>query len=254
MKTHLNHLFAGPKRIAHSSQEPCLDEKKKSPSAGTRFASGLLGAFCCLATGLNAVAISGAVMVAVGAGAFAAEEESGFKALFNGKDTAGWHVRKETSTNAWKVEDGVLKNDLKPGGHGVDLISDAKFRNFVVRYEYSVPAGSNSGFYLRGRHEIQILGQKDNEPKDNGDGGIYRQHKPLVFASKPCGEWNTVEATMVGDKITVKMNGQLIHDGVESKRPTGSQLDDNVEEPGPLMLQGDHGAVSFRNIRIKELP
>ncbi len=193
-------------------------------------------------------------VAALVASAFAADEESGFKPLFNGKDTAGWRVRKETATNAWTVADGVLKNDLQPGAHGVDLISEAKFRNFVVRYEYAVPSGSNSGFYLRGRHEIQILGQKDSEPKSNGDGGVYNQHKPLVFASKPCGEWNTMEVTMVGEKITAKLNGQLIHDGVESKRATGAQLDDNVNEPGPIMLQGDHGAVSFRNIRIKELP
>src|SRR4051812_8180414 len=90
--------------------------------------------------------------------AFAADDEKDFTPLFNGKDMTGWHLRSEKSHNAWKVEDGVLKNVLEKGEHGTDLVTDAKFWNFTVRYEYQVPDGSNSGFYLRGRHEIQILG------------------------------------------------------------------------------------------------
>src|SRR5437867_4057779 len=92
-------------------------------------------------------------ILAFAASAFAADE--GFKPLFNGKDTTGWHVRRTDRPSLWVVENGVLKNDLKAGEHGVDLITDAKFWNFTVRYEYMVPDGSNSGFYLRGRHEIQ---------------------------------------------------------------------------------------------------
>ena len=99
--------------------------------------------------------------IAVATVAFAADDDKDFKPLFNGKDLTGWHVRKPDAHNAWKVEDGVLKNDLKPGEHGVDLITDAKFWNFTVRYEYRVPKDSNSGFYLRGRHELQILGDHE---------------------------------------------------------------------------------------------
>ena len=71
--------------------------------------------------------------------------------------------------------------------------------------------------------------------------------------SKPGGEWQTVEATIVGNKITVIQNGKKIHDAVECDKGTGGQLDNNVNEPGPVVLQGDHGSVSFRNIRIKLL-
>ena len=85
-------------------------------------------------------------------------DDAGFKPLFNGKDLTGWHLRREGAESSWTVADGVLKNTVEPGKHGVDLVSDAKFWNFTVRYEYMVPDGSNSGFYLRGRHEIQILG------------------------------------------------------------------------------------------------
>ena len=186
--------------------------------------------------------------------AFAADDETGFTPLFNGKDMAGWHVRKPDAHNAWKVEDGVLKNELKTSEHGVDLVTDAKFKDFTVRYEYQVPDGSNSGFYLRGRHEIQILGDyKSGKVAKGGNGAIYNFKEPSEFVSKPGGEWQTVEATIVGNKITVVLNGKKIHDAVECDKPTGSQLDNNVNEPGALFLQGDHGTVSFRNIRIKPL-
>jgi hypothetical protein len=181
--------------------------------------------------------------------------DEGFKPLFNGKDLTGWHLRDKAKPHFWKVEDGVLKNDLAKGDHGVDLISDAKFWNFTVRYEYMVPDGSNSGFYLRGRHEIQILGDfKSGKPALGGNGAIYQHALPTAFASKPGGEWQTVEATMIGDKITVILNGVKIHDNVKCDRGTGAHLDDKVQEPGPFFLQGDHGVVSFRKIEVKELP
>src|SRR4051812_43474703 len=181
--------------------------------------------------------------------------EEGFTPLFNGKDLTGWHLRYPDKMSYWKVEDGVLKNDLPTGQHGVDLITDKKFWNFVVRYEYQVPDGSNSGFYLRGRHEIQILGDfKSGKPAKGGNGAIYQHTAPSVFASKPGGEWQQVEATMIGNKITVILNGQKIHDQVPCDVATGSELDKNVLEPGPFFLQGDHGAVSFRKIEVKELP
>ena len=186
--------------------------------------------------------------------AFAADDETGFTPLFNGKDMAGWHVRKPDAHNAWKVEDGVLKNVLGTGEHGVDLVTDATFRDFTVRYEYQVPDGSNSGFYLRGRHEIQILGDyKSGKVAKGGNGAIYNFKEPSEFVSKPGGEWQTVEATIVGNKITVIQNGKKIHDAVECDKGTGGQIDNNVNEPGPILLQGDHGTVSFRNIRIKLL-
>jgi len=187
--------------------------------------------------------------------AFAADDEKDFKPLFNGKDLTGWHPRRDNTHNVWKVEDGVLVNDLKPGEHGTDLVGDTKFWNFTVRYEYKVPADSNSGFYLRGRQEIQVLGDwKKGEPTKTGDGAIYNFKAPDVYASDREGGWNTVEATVIGNKITVTINGKKVHDGVVCDHATGSELDRNMDQPGPFFLQGDHGAVSFRNIRVKELP
>ena len=186
--------------------------------------------------------------------ALAAEDEKDFKPLFNGKDTTGWHVRNDKAHNGWVVKEGVLKNDLKAGEHGVDLVTDAKFWNFTVRFEYMVPDTSNSGFYLRGRHELQILGDfKAGKASPGGNGAIYQHTPASQFVSKPGDQWQTAEATMIGNKITVTLNGVKIHDSVVCERATGSELDRNVNEPGAFFLQGDHGAVSFRNIRVKEL-
>src|ERR1041385_7007034 len=74
------------------------------------------------------------------------EIAEGFHPLFNGKDTTGWKLRRPDGHNSWSVEDGVLKNTVNKGDHGVDLVTEQKFWNFTVRYEYLVPDGSNSGF------------------------------------------------------------------------------------------------------------
>jgi hypothetical protein len=184
------------------------------------------------------------------------DDEKDFRPLFNGKDLTGWRLRNPNSHNSWSVEPGgILKNTVEHGSHGVDLVTLRKFLNFTVRYEYMTPENSNSGFYLRGRHELQILGDyKSGEATLSGNGSIYNFKAPDKFITKPAGEWQTAEATIIGDRITVIMNGVKIHDNVQCDRGTGGQLDDNVKAPGPILLQGDHGTVSFRNILIKELP
>jgi hypothetical protein len=183
-----------------------------------------------------------------------AADEDGFVPLFNGQDTSGWHLRNPRGHNSWKIEEGILKNIINKGEHGTDLVTDKRFWNFTVRYEFMVPDDSNSGFYLRGRHEIQILGDyKSGKATASGNGAIYGFKAPDVFASKPGTEWQTVEATILGNKITVTLNGKKIHDNVECKKATGAEIDNKINEPGPIFLQGDHGAVWFRNIRIKEL-
>lgn len=194
------------------------------------------------------------LLVTTAASAFCAAAEPGFRPLFNGKDTAGWHLRKADGHNSWTVEDGILKNTVKKGEHGTDLVTDAKFKHFIVKYEYLVPNDSNSGFYLRGRHEIQILGDSaSGKATTSCNGSLYSFKAPDKFVSKPGDQWQTAEATIIGDKITVVLNGVKIHDNVECRKGTGGQLDDNVDQPGPIFLQGDHGTVWFRNMRIQEL-
>ncbi|MBN8247300.1 MAG: DUF1080 domain-containing protein, partial [Verrucomicrobia bacterium] len=157
-----------------------------------------------------------------------------------------------------QLPNGMLVNRLehdkeKVVGHGTDLISDDQFRDFVVRYDYLIPPGANSGFYLRGRHEIQIFDDYGKKPELGGNGAIYNVAPAALMASRKPGEWQSVEARMVGDRIWVILNGVTIQDGVECRKGTGSHLDDRVDQPGPILLQGDHGEVAFRNIRIKAL-
>jgi hypothetical protein len=201
------------------------------------------------------LSLCGAVAVLAAASSVLAADD-GFTPLFNGKDTTGWKLRNPKGHNSWTVEEGgVLKNTVKKGEHGTDLLTEKKFKDFTVRYEFLVPDNSNSGFYLRGRHEIQILGdyKPEGKPSKGGNGAIYNHKAADQFVSKPGGQWQTAEATIVGQKITVTLNGVKIHDNVECPKPTGGEVDNKVNEPGPILLQGDHGTVSFRNISIKEL-
>lgn len=188
----------------------------------------------------------------------AAEKADGFQVLFDGKSLNGWKLRRADGTPSWLVENGMLINRLehqkdKVVGHGTDLISDAKFRDFIVRYDYLIPPGANSGFYLRGRHEIQIFDDYGKKPEMGGNGAIYNVSPAALMASRKPGEWQSVEAKIVGDRITVILNGVTIQDNVQCNKGTGSHIDDNVDQPGPILLQGDHGEVAFRNLRIKPL-
>lgn len=187
-----------------------------------------------------------------------AEKAEGFRLVFDGQTLNGWKLRNPNGTKSWLVENGMLVNRLehdkdKVVGHGTDLVSDDRFRDFVVRYDYLIPPGANSGFYLRGRHEIQIFDDYGKKPELGGNGAIYNVAPAALMASRKPGEWQSVEARMVGDRIWVILNGVTIQDGVECRKGTGSHLDDRVDQPGPILLQGDHGEVAFRNIRIKAL-
>ena len=169
--------------------------------------------------------------------------------LFNGKDLTGWRMRHLDREHKWSGHDGILDNTDK----GVDIITEDEFGNFELHIEYLVPKDSNSGIYLRGRYELQILdslGKTYSYPAENG--ALYNQKGVDVEASKPAEEWQTVDVTLKGMHLTVFLNGAKIHDNVKIKGPTGGQLGDDNPPKGPLMLQGDHGPVQFRNIRIRE--
>src|SRR5262245_18197952 len=118
---------------------------------------------------MNKILSLAALTVLLSACVMTAADKSGFVPLFNGKDTAGWKLRNATGHNSWNIEDGILKNTVNKGEHGTDLVTEKKYWNFTVRYEFQVPDGSNSGFYLRGRHEIQIFGDyKSGKPSKTG--------------------------------------------------------------------------------------
>lgn len=184
----------------------------------------------------------------------AAERADGFKLLFDGKTLNGWKYRRDDGNKSWSAQNGMLVNTLAKGESGTDIYTEEKFRDFIVRYEYQVPPGSNSGFYLRGRYEIQIFDNANKDGHDKGlNGDIYNVATCAIPAARKAGQWQQAEARIVGNKVTVILNGVKVHDGVTVEHGTGGQLDDNDAQPGPILLQGDHGAVGFRNIRIKRL-
>jgi hypothetical protein len=192
------------------------------------------------------LAVSTLVMAATAA--VSAPRKDGWIELFNGKDLSGWRLRHESGRNGWKVENGMLVNNPP----STDIVSEQKFRDFELHYEYMVPARSNSGVYLRGRYEIQIDDAHGKAPESHQNGAIYGVVTPSTNASKPAGEWQTVDAKIMGDRVTVVMNGTKTIDNAQI-RLTGGALDDKESEPGAIMLQGDHGKVTFRSIRIRPM-
>ena len=170
--------------------------------------------------------------------------------LFNGRDLSGWRMRHSDKEHRWHARDGVLDNTDK----GVDILTDEEFGDAEFHLEYNMPPDSNSGVYLRGRYEIQLLdslGHTYDYPAENG--ALYNQKRPDVEATKPAGEWQTLDITIRGMQLTARLNGVTIHDDVTIEGPTGGHLGDDDPPAGPLMLQGDHGPIQFRNIRVRKL-
>jgi hypothetical protein len=190
-----------------------------------------------------------AVVLALAAGAGASARRSRrWVTLFNGKDLSGWHARHADAHNGWTVENGLLMNTPS----STDLISDQKFQDFDLHYEYMIPPRSNSGVYLRGRYEIQIQDDYGKPPESHINGAIYGIVTPTSNPSRHAGEWQTVDARIVADRATVILNGTKIIDNA-AVRVTGSALDGQETDPGPIMLQGDHGKITFRNLRLRPI-
>jgi hypothetical protein len=168
--------------------------------------------------------------------------------LFNGRDLTGWHPRDARGINGWIVAGGVLYNKMPR----TDLLTDQVFTDFQFKAEVRLPRRSNSGIYLRGRYEMQIEDNFGDDPESHKVGGIYGFLTPRINASRKAGEWQTVEITLVGRAVTIVLNGELVIDRQEIPGITGGALDSDEEKPGPIMLQGDHGPVEFRNITIRQ--
>src|SRR6185436_5699163 len=107
----------------------------------------------------------------------------------------------------------------------------------------------NSGVYLRGRYEVQVLDSGD-ELAVGSLGGIYGFLEPSDAAAKKPGEWQTFDITLVGRMVTVVLNGTTIIANREIPGITGGALDSDEGSPGPILLQGDHTAIEYRNITI----
>jgi hypothetical protein len=164
--------------------------------------------------------------------------------IFNGLNLDGWHASKKK--NQWIAENGIMKSPQS----GANIITDQKFNDFKLHIEFRYPEGSNSGVYLRGRYEIQVEDNRGQEPSSTFFGGIYGFITPNEMAAKAPGEWQTYDVTLVGRRVTVVANGKKIITDQIIPGITGGALDSKEGEPGPIMLQGDHGPIEYRNIII----
>lgn len=194
----------------------------------------------------------------------------GFIALFNGKNLAGWKglvgnpkTRRQMSEADmkaaqakadermkahWKVEDGALVFD----GKGDSLCTLKDYRDFEMYVDWKIKAAGDSGIYLRGSPQVQIWDPADHP---EGSGGLFNNKKgpakPTVCADRPIGEWNRFYIKMVGDRVTVKLNGELVVDDVVLENYW--ERDRAIYESGQIELQNHGNTLYFKNIFIKEL-
>jgi hypothetical protein len=165
------------------------------------------------------------------------------KELFNGKDLSGWDADGE---NQWVVESGILKNPKA----GANLFTKENFMDFKLHVEFRYPEGSNSGIYLRGRYEVQIADNKGMDPSDILFGGVYGFLLPNEMAAKDAGEWQSYDITLIGRRVTIVANGITIISDQIIPGITGGAMNSKEGEPGPILIQGDHGPIELRNITI----
>ncbi len=173
--------------------------------------------------------------------------------LFNGKDLKGWKLTSDGAVNGWRAENGLLINDpvQKEGQPHINygnLRTEQEFEDFNLTLEVNVPPNGNSGIYLRGIYEVQVVDSFGKPLDPHNMGGIYSRIAPVVAAEKPAGEWQTYDITLLDRHVTVKLNGKTIIDNEPLLGCTGGALWSNEFIPGPIYLQGDHTGVQYRNI------
>ena len=165
--------------------------------------------------------------------------------LFNGKSLDGWQPVGRRD-NQWTAAGGILQNPKS----GANLVTVQKFQDFKLHLEFRVPKGENSGVYLRGRYELQIDDAAGLEPSSHHLGGVYGFIAPSENVARPAGEWQSMDVTLVGRMITYVLNGTTVISNREIPGITGGAIDSAEADPGPLLLQGDHGPVDYRNIVV----
>ncbi len=197
---------------------------------------------------------------------------------FNGKDLKGWVAKGGKAGDTLKVGTAKLDPDnprefvVEPGGKELinfkggqkDFYSEAKFGDALIEVEFMVPKGSNSGVYVMGEYEIQILDSYGKKKVGPGDvGGLYGAQAPRVNAALAPGKWQKFVIDFRAPKfdkdgkktanarfVKVTLNNKVIHEDVEMKGPTPGGIDGKEKPTGPIMFQGNHGPVAYRNIRV----
>jgi hypothetical protein len=176
--------------------------------------------------------------------------------LFNGQDLTGWRLTNPGQKNGWKAVNGELVNEtpkktFDPYAHYGNLRTDQEFEDFQLTLEFKVPPGGNSGIYLRGLYEAQVVDRDSRMQGLHGVGSIFNRIAPSGNHGKPGNQWQHYDITLVDRHITVILNGVEVIDNQALVGCTNGALQANDSLPGPLYLQGDHTAVAYRNIVVR---
>ena len=204
--------------------------------------------------------------------------------LFNGKDLNDWSVTSGKGQNKWVVGTAKMSAEnpkmlVNAGGAGeminlaakhgdsLDIFSKEKIGDCRIELQVMVPQGSNSGIYVMGEYEIQVLDSWGRTKMSGGDmGAVYGASPPAVNASRKPGQWQSYvidfrapKFDSAGNKtekaqlLKVELNGQVLHEKLIMDKQTPGGVAGREETGGPLMFQGNHGPVAYRNIVVKPL-
>jgi hypothetical protein len=191
-------------------------------------------------------------------------DDSGFAPLFDGKSLAGWQ-KIGAKADVWRIEGGTLVCSGEGGGW---LGSEKAYADFVLRLEFKLSPGSNSGIYLRApadsSHisrtgmEIQLLDETDPRYKDikpwQLTGAIYHVKAPEPGHLKPAGEWNAIEIRAEGPHVVVRLNGAtVVDDRLDAHPDLEAEHPGLKRKEGRIGLQSHNDRVEFRRLRIKTL-
>jgi hypothetical protein len=175
--------------------------------------------------------------------------------LFNGKDLTGWKVRRPEKINGWSVEDGNLvnttpKTDFSATGAYANLMTVPNFEDFKLHIEFNIGKDCNSGIYVRGLYEAQVVDRASRMQGLQGVGSIFGLVERTENPAYEGGKWQTYEITLVDRHMTVILNGVTTVDNQAVSGPTPGAVNTNPMLPGPIYLQGDHTSVKYRSILL----
>ncbi len=176
-------------------------------------------------------------------------------ALFNGKDLTGWRPHESEKINGWSVQDGMLvnstpKTDFSATGAYANLRTDVVFEDFWLHIEFLIEKDRNSVVYLRGMYEAQVVDRDSRMQGIQGVGSIFGSIPPSKNVGKLGGQWQTYDLTLVDRHVTVVLNGEKVIDNQPVLGPTGGAVFTDPTAPGPILLQGDHTSVAYRDIYL----
>lgn len=175
--------------------------------------------------------------------------------LFNGEDLTGWRAHEPDKKFGWSVIDGLLvnttpKTDFSATGAYANLRTEAEFEDFWLHIEFLIESDRNSGVYLRGMWEAQVVDRDSRMQGLQGVGAIFSRIAPSVNAGREPGEWQTYDLTLVDGHATVVLNGVKVIDNQPVGDPTGGAIVTDLQAAGPIYLQGDHTSVKYRDIYL----